>query len=36
MTVPIRSILRYSLLVLQILLLIPIGWFLVHLLRPRA
>ena len=35
MTASIRLWLRYSLLVLQILLLVPIGWFMVHLLRAR-
>lgn len=36
MTVSIRPLLRYSLLVLQIVLLIPIGWFMGHVLMPRG
>jgi len=36
MTVKTRKILRLSLLTIQILLLIPIGWFLLHVFMPRG
>ena len=36
MTLSKRAILRYTLLAIQVLLLLPIGWFMVHLLLPRG
>lgn len=36
MSVSKRTIFRYTLLVIQILLLIPIGWFIYHVMMPRG
>ena len=36
MTISKRALLRRSLLVIQILLLIPIGWFMIHVFMPRG
>jgi len=36
MTVSIRKIFRYTLLAVQIMLVIPIGWFAHHMFMPRA